>query len=271
MQKIEKNKIKIILVEPQLSENIGTSARAMLNFGLTKLYLVSPKQNHLSKKSLNASAGADTVLKKAKIFDSLEDALESVSYVFACTIRDRDMIKPFCGPIELSNIINSIDSKFNIGIMFGREKSGLTNNQVSYANTIVQIPTNQKFSSLNLAQAVAIIASEINRINEDYGKSDLFMSDSIPAKKKEIISFFNHLDRALDASGFLRPKEKKSTMMINLRNIFSRTDLTNQDVQTLRGVITSLLRWPEGYKDKEILKKTKIIADGYDKNKQQRN
>ena len=181
------------------------------------------------------------------------------------------MIKPFCGPIELSNIINSIDSKFNISIMFGREKSGLTNNQVSYANTIVQIPTNQKFSSLNLAQAVAIIASEINRINEDYGKSKLFMSDSIPAKKKEIMSFFNHLERALDASGFLRPKEKKSTMMINLRNIFSRTDLTNQDVQTLRGVITSLLRWPEGYKDKEILKKTKIIADGYDKNKQQRN
>ena len=161
--------------------------------------------------------------------------------------------------------------KFNIGIMFGREKSGLTNNQVSYANTIVQIPTNKKFSSLNLAQSVAIIASEINRINEDYGKSEIFTSDSIPAKKKEIISFFNHLERALDASGFLRPKEKKSTMMINLRNIFSRTDLTNQDVQTLRGVITSLLRWPEGYKDKEILKKTKIIADGYDKNKQQRN
>ena len=271
MQKIEKNKIKIILVEPQLSENIGTSARAMLNFGLTNLYIISPKQNHLSKRSLSASAGADFVLKKAKIFECLEDALENISYVFACTVRNRDMIKPFCGPLELSNIINNIDNKFNIGIMFGREKSGLTNNQVSYANRIVQIPTNKKFSSLNLAQSVAIIASEINRINEDYGKSEIFTSDSIPAKKKEIISFFNHLERALDASGFLRPKEKKLTMMINIRNIFSRTDLTNQDVQTLRGVITSLLRWPEGYKDKEILKKTKIIADGYDKNKQQRN
>ena len=271
MQKIDKSKIKIILVEPQLSENIGTTARAMLNFNFDNLYLVSPKQNHLSLRSLKASAGADQVLSKARIFDNLEDALTEISYVFACTVRNRDMIKSACGPEELSNIINTIDNKSNVGILFGREKSGLTNEHVSYADKIIQIPTNSKFSSLNLAQAVVIIASEINRINKNYRNNEMFMSDSMPAKKGEIIGFLNHLERALDVSGFLRPKEKKSTMMINIRNIFSRIKLTNQDVQTLRGIITALLRWPNGYKDKKILEKTKLIADGKMKNKKQTN
>lgn len=271
MQKIDKSKIKIILVEPQLSENIGTTARAMLNFGLDNLYIISPKQNHLSLKSLKASAGADKILNKAKIFNNLEDALAEISYVFACTVRKRDMIKPSCGPEDLVNTINSLNNKSNIGILFGREKSGLTNEHISYSDTIIQIPTNSKFSSLNLAQAVVIIASEINRSIENYSRNEMFASDSIPAKKGEIIGFFNHLERALDVSGFLRPEEKKSTMMINIRNIFSRTQLTNQDVQTLRGIITALLRWPNGYKDKKILDQTKLIADGETKNKEQTN
>jgi tRNA/rRNA methyltransferase len=271
MQKIDKSKIKIILVEPQLSENIGTTARAMLNFDLNNLYLVSPKQNHLSLRSLKASAGADKILNETKIFNNLEDALSEISYVFACTVRKRDMIKPAYGPEGLINIINSLSSKSNIGILFGREKSGLTNEHISYADTIIQIPTNSKFSSLNLAQAVVIIASEINRNIKNYNNNEMFVSDSMPAKKNEIIGFFDHLERALDVSGFLRPEEKKSTMMINIRNIFSRTQLTNQDVQTLRGIITALLRWPNGYKDKKILEKTKFIADGQTKNKEQTN
>ena len=171
MQKIDKNKIKIILVEPQLSENIGTTARAMLNFDLNNLYLVSPKQNHLSLRSLKASAGADKILNETKIFNNLEDALSEISYVFACTVRKRDMIKPAYGPEGLINIINSLSSKSNIGILFGREKSGLTNEHISYADTIIQIPTNSKFSSLNLAQAVVIIASEINRNIKNYNNN----------------------------------------------------------------------------------------------------
>ena len=164
MQKIDKDNIKIILVEPQLSENIGTAARAMLNFGLESLYLVSPKQNHLSLKAIRACAGANSVLENAKIYNSVEDAISNTSYVFACTVRKRDMVKPYCGPLELSNIFNSLKRKTNIGIMFGREKSGLTNEQVSYADMILQIPTNPKFSSLNLAQAVAIIALSLIHI-----------------------------------------------------------------------------------------------------------
>ena len=262
MQKIDKNKIKIILVEPQLSENIGTAARAMLNFGLNSLSLVSPKQNHLSLKSIRASAGADFVLKNAKIYQSVEEAISNTSYVFACTVRKRDMVKPYCGPIELVNIFNSLSKKSNVGIMFGREKSGLTNEQVSYADMILQIPTDPKFSSLNLAQAVAIISSEINRIDKKYDKKDFFNSNSVTAEKEEIIGFLNHLERALNVSGFLRPIEKKETMMINIRNIFTRSNLSRQDVQTLRGIITSLLRWPAGHKNKEIIKKTNLIADG---------
>ena len=136
---------------------------------------------------------------------------------------------------------------------------------------ILQIPTNPKFSSLNLAQAVAIIASEINRIDNKYDESNYFKSNSVAAKKGEIIGFFNHLERALDVSGFLRPEEKKETMMINIRNIFTRSKLNKQDVQTLRGIITSLLRWPTGHKDRNIMKETNKIADGNNKNKQQRN
>ena len=265
MQKIDKDKIKIILVEPQLSENIGTAARAMLNFGLDSLSLVSPKQNHLSLKSIRASAGADFVLENAKIYQSVEEAISNTSYVFACTVRKRDMVKPYCGPMELNNIFSSLAKKSNVGIMFGREKSGLTNEQVSYADMILQIPTDPKFSSLNLAQAVAIISSEINRIDNKYDKKDFFNSNSVTAEKEEIIGFLNHLERALNVSGFLRPIEKKETMMINIRNIFTRSKLNRQDVQTLRGIITSLLRWPAGHKSKEIIEKTNLIADGKNK------
>ena len=271
MQKIDKNNIKIILVEPQLSENIGTVARAMLNFGLESLYIVSPKQNHLSVKAIRASAGANGVLENAKIYTNIEDAISTTSYVLACTVRKRDMVKPYCGPEELSNIFNILNRKSSVGIMFGREKSGLTNEHVSFADMILQIPTNPKFSSLNLAQAVAIIASEINRIDNKYDERNYFKSNSVVAEKIEIIGFLNHLERALDVSGFLRPKEKKETMMVNIRNIFTRSMLNKQDVKTLRGIITSLLRWPTGHKDRNIIKETNKIADGNNKNKQQRN
>ena len=122
MQKIDKNKIKIILVEPQLSENIGTSSRAMLNFGLKSLRLVSPKQNHLSLKSIRASAGASKVLENAKIFKNVEEAISDTSYVFACTVRKRDMVKPYCGPMELSNIFNSLPDNCNIGYYVWKRK-----------------------------------------------------------------------------------------------------------------------------------------------------
>ena len=227
--------------------------------------LISPKQNHLSLKSIRASAGADFVLENAKIYQSVEEAISNTSYVFACTVRKRDMVKPYCGPMELTNIFSTLSKKSNVGIMFGREKSGLTNEQVSYADMILQIPTDPKFSSLNLAQAVAIISSEINRIDNKYDKKDFFNSNSVTAEKEEIIGFLNHLERALNVSGFLRPIEKKETMMINIRNIFTRSKLNRQDVQTLRGIITSLLRWPAGHKNKEIIEKTNLIADGKNK------
>ena len=107
-------------------------------------------------------------MENAKIYQSVEEAISNTSYVFACTVRKRDMVKPYCGPMELNNIFSTLSKKSNVGIMFGREKSGLTNEQVSYADMILQIPTDPKFSSLNLAQAVAIISSEINRIDNKY-------------------------------------------------------------------------------------------------------
>jgi tRNA/rRNA methyltransferase len=178
------------------------------------------------------------------------------------------MIKPVFGLEEMSKKVSQkIEKNNKIALVFGREKSGLTNHQVSLTDSIIEIPTNKSFSSLNLAQAVILIVSELNRLEVSYSKKELPIPDSFPAKKGDLISFFNHLERALDESGFLKPLEKKPTMMMNIRNMFNRADLTDQEVKTLRGVITALLRWPNDHKDSNLTKRIKKIADGNDKNK----
>ena len=240
----------------------------MLNFGFENLILINHRDDWPNEYAIKAAAGADIVINKTLVYKSLEDSLENFSYAFSTTIRPRDMVKPVFGLEEMSKKVSQkLENKNKIALVFGREKSGLTNHQVSLTDAIIEIPTNKSFSSLNLAQAVILIVSELNRLDVDYSKKELPIPDSFPVKKGDLISFFNHLERALDESGFLKPLEKKPTMMMNIRNMFNRADLTDQEVKTLRGVITALLRWPNDHRDENLTKRIKKIADGNDKNK----
>lgn len=262
-KKILKNNISIILVEPQLGENIGTTARAMLNFGFENLILVNPRDDWPNEYAIKAAAGAIKVIEKTRVFKNLEDALSEFNFAFSTTIRPRDMVKPVNGLEKMAEKSHEkLEIKQKIAFIFGREKSGLTNHQISLTDEIIEIPTNKDFSSLNLAQAVILVVSELNRLGVSYAKEEIVIPDSFPANKKDLISFFNHLERALDDSGFLKPLEKKPTMMMNIRNIFNRSNLTDQEVKTLRGVITALLRWPSNEYNEEKIKNIKKIADG---------
>ena len=262
-KKILKNNISIILVEPQLGENIGTTARAMLNFGFENLILVNPRDDWPNEYAIKAAAGAIKVIEKTRVFKNLEDALSEFNFAFSTTIRPRDMVKPVNGLEKMAKkSYEKLEMKQKIAFIFGREKSGLTNHQISLTDEIIEIPTNKDFSSLNLAQAVILVVSELNRLGVSYAKEEIVIPDSFPANKKDLISFFNHLERALDDSGFLKPVEKKPTMMMNIRNIFNRSNLTDQEVKTLRGVITALLRWPSNEYNEEKIKNIKKIADG---------
>ena len=258
-----KNNISIILVEPQLGENIGTTARAMLNFGFESLILVNPREDWPNEYAIKAAAGAIKVIEKTRVFKNLEDALSEFNFAFSTTVRPRDMVKPINGLKKMAEkSYEKLKMKQKIAFIFGRERSGLTNYQISLTDEIIEIPTNKDFSSLNLAQAVILVVSELNRLVVSYAKEEIVIPDSFPANKKDLISFFNHLERALDDSGFLKPLEKKPTMMMNIRNIFNRSNLTDQEVKTLRGVITALLRWPSNEYNEEKIKKIKKIADG---------
>jgi len=262
-KKILKNNISIILVEPQLGENIGTTARAMLNFGFENLILVNPRDDWPNEYAIKAAAGAIKVIEKTRVFKNLEDAISEFNFAFSTTIRPRDMVKPVNGLEKMAEkSYKKLEMKQKIAFIFGREKSGLTNHQISLTDEIIEIPTNKNFSSLNLAQAVILVVSELNRFGVSYAKEEIVIPDSFPANKKDLISFFNHLERALDDSGFLKPIEKKPTMMMNIRNIFNRSNLTDQEVKTLRGVITALLRWPSNEYNEEKIKNIKKIADG---------
>mgnify|MGYP002012986009 FL=1 len=262
-KKILKNNISIILVEPQLGENIGTTARAMLNFGFENLILVNPRDDWPNEYAIKAAAGAIKVIEKTRVYKNLEDALSEFNFAFSTTIRPRDMVKPVNGLEKMAEkSYEKLEMKQKIAFIFGREKSGLTNHQISLTDEIIEIPTNKDFSSLNLAQAVILVVSELNRLGISYAKEEIVIPDSFPANKKDLISFFNHLERALDDSGFLKPLEKKPTMMMNIRNIFNRSNLTDQEVKTLRGVITALLRWPSNEYNEEKIKNIKKIADG---------
>ncbi len=244
----------IILVEPQLGENIGTAARAMGNFGLDKMRLVSPRDGWPSEKAVAASSGANHVIDNAEVFEDFERAVADLQFVAATTARPRDLAKPVMTPEELAvEMVTRTARGEKCGILFGREKAGLTNDHVALANTSVMIPVNPDFASLNIAQAVLLIGYEwlklqgagtLGRepVNNAPTESGLNMRDSRPATKAELIGFFEHLESELDASGFLRPPEKRPVMIRNIRALFERTAATEQEIRTLRGIVASLVR-----------------------------
>ncbi len=244
----------IILVEPQLGENIGTAARAMANFGLNDLRIVNPRDGWPSEQAQKASANAIHVVDKAQIFENLEDAIEDLQYICATTARPRDMVKEILSPESVGTVMHQkVAQKQTVGILFGREKSGLTNTDISYADSIVIAPVDPNCASLNLAQCVLLMGYEWRRqLNlptlgrktqfDGPAREGTFIKENRPATKKELTGLVNHLKKELETTGFLRTVEKTPQMMRNIRNMIIRMQPTDQDVRTLRGIIASLVK-----------------------------
>jgi len=233
---MSKNNISFILHRPQLSENIGACARAIKNFNFKKIILVNPKPIFPNDKILATSVGAKDIIKHSKKYDNLEKALSKIDIVIATTARFRNKnIKH----INLEDL-KKINFKKNIGFLFGSEASGLSNNEISYANYTLQIPTNPDFKSLNLSHSLIIIAQYVANIlkskNAPFKKSKKVKS----ANKKEIQSMLRLCIQNLDEINFFRPKEKRPKMLENLRNIFYKMDLSDKETRILSGVFASL-------------------------------
>lgn len=248
----------IILVEPQLGENIGTAARAMANFGLRELRIVNPRDGWPSEMAEKASANAIEVVKNAVIYSTFEDAIKDLNFICATTARPREMVKPVLSPESAAKKMHQLTQKGEkTGIIFGREKSGLNNTDISHCDSIVIAPVDPDCASLNLAQAVLLMGYEWRRQfsieteeqatlgrKTDFdgpAKEGIRLKDSRNATKGEMSGLFTHLESELEKSGFLRTVEKTPQMMRNIRNMIIRMQPTDQDVRTLRGIITSLV------------------------------
>jgi tRNA/rRNA methyltransferase len=237
----------VILVEPQLGENIGAAARAMANFGLSRLRLVKPRQGWPNDKARMMAAGADRILDGAELYDTLEAAIADCTFVLATTARAHDQAKPVVGPAEAAaQIAPRIAAGETVAFVFGRERNGLENDEVALADRIVTLPVNPAFASLNLAQAVVIVAYEWFTRTAGAELPFHMPDKSPPAPKQQLVSFFASLERELEKVEFFRPPDKRETMQINLRNIFSRMAPTQQDIQTLHGVIMSIAEGRKG-------------------------
>ncbi|MEQ8227342.1 MAG: RNA methyltransferase [Rhodospirillales bacterium] len=237
----------VVLVEPQLGENIGMAARAMLNCGLTEMRLVSPRDGWPSEPARAAASGADVVIDGAKVFESTADAVADLNLVIATTARSRDMTKRVLTPRHAAREIRDAytQSGARTGILFGKEAKGLNNEDVVLADAILNAPLNPGFSSLNLAQAVFLASYEWRLAGIDVPDEELTMPKiTRPAERKELLYFFEHLERELKTCGFLHPPERVPVMIRNLRNLFGRARMTEQEVRSLHGVIKALRRGP---------------------------
>jgi tRNA/rRNA methyltransferase len=237
----------VVLVEPQLGENIGATARAMANFGLARLRLVKPVQKWPNEKARVMAAGADRVLDSAVLYDSLADAIADCTFVLAATARNHDQAKPVLGAEKAAaEMAERISGGENVALVFGRERNGLENHEVALADRIITLPVNPAFASLNLAQAVVIVGYEWFK-QTGGGKLPFATPErSPPAAKQQLAAFFSELERELEKVEFFRPEEKRGTMAVNLRNIFQRMAPTQQDVRTLHGVINAIVQGRKG-------------------------
>lgn len=246
---VQTNGPAIILVEPALPENVGMTARALLNCGLHDLRVVSPQwvkegQPLLHGRAIAASAGGESVLYNMKVFDSLEDAASDITYLIATSPRKHEMYKPVFNPSDaFPQIKEAIERGEQTAVMFGCEKSGLTNRHITLANFILEIPLNPAYSSLNLAQAVLLVGYEWTKIS---GKINLRKVKKLAAApREELLNLFDHLIKELEVSGFLRVEEKKEVMIQNIKNIFTRAGLESQEIRTLHGIINYLTKHPD--------------------------
>lgn len=231
-----------ILCNPQMGENIGAAARAMYNFGLTDLRLVNPRDGWPNEAAFAVSAGALEAMPPVKVFDTLPQAIEDLHFVLGTTARQRAMVKPVytpCTAVEEMHRREHISQK--AGILFGAERSGLLNDELAICAGFITIPTQEHFSSLNLGQSVLLMAYEYSKTQLPIEKSSNTPNlDNIPAQQHDREIFMQRLESELEIAGFFRTEELKPTIKRNIRNIFSRSDITQQELKTLHGIITAL-------------------------------
>jgi tRNA/rRNA methyltransferase len=244
----------VILMEPQLADNIGMVARAMGNFGLDTLRLVAPRDGWPNEKARIAASGANYVIDDAVATGSLGEAIGDLNWVCATTARQRDLAKPVLTPEQaVAEMLERIGRGERCGILFGRERNGLETDEVAIADAVVMIPVNPRFASLNLAQAVLLMGYEwlkgsqrgtLGRVTtyEREIEAGLRLRGSEPADKSELLGFFEHIEDELEKAGFFNPPHKRQTVVRNLRSMFLRMGATKQEVQTLRGIVATLGR-----------------------------
>ena len=228
----------IILVRPQLGQNIGKAARAMLNFGLTELRLVAPRDGWPNPHAGPAASGADRVLAQAQVFDTVEEAIADCAIVYASTVRRRDLVKPAVGPEEMARDIHAAGVRS--AILFGPERSGLESDDVALATQIVTVPINPEFGSLNLAQAVILLAYEWSR---GAALAQPTVKDlEPPAPQEELEGLIAHLDADLHAAGYFHPPERTQVTRHMIRSIMSKPRWSSREVKAVRGMIRTLGR-----------------------------
>ena len=229
--------IYFILVRPQIGENIGSVARAIKNFNIKYLRIVNPRCIWPNQKALATSVGAKDILKSAKIYNSVDKSIEDLDIIFASSSRIRKVNKKV---ISISNLKTKIIKKTKIGILFGPEASGLSNDEISCADYLVKIPSNKKFSSLNLSHSAIIFCFELF---QHFSKKKIEYKTgykSLPAKKSEVNKFLNFIIGGLDKKGFLQPDHKRQSMIRNINNIFHRINLSEKEIRILLGIFSTL-------------------------------
>ena len=232
----------IILSRPQMGENVGAAARAMKNFGLTDLRLIAPQCGWPNERAKVLASGAGDIIEKARVYRTAAEALADIRLVFATTARGRDILREILTPEAAARRLRAATGEgLATAILFGGERAGLDNEEMSLADAAITIPT-AEFPSLNLGQAVLLIGYEWLKSADATPASRTRKTVAVPAARTELVQLFEHLERELDAAQFLFPPEKKETMVRNIRAMILRSGLSDQEVRTIRGMIVALVR-----------------------------
>ena len=235
-----------VLVRPQLGENIGAAARAMLNFGLAHMRIVSPRDGWPNSAAVAMASGAGRVLDAAMLCDDVAGATADLHFTFATTARPRDLTKPVYAPEAAMRLAaERIAAGQRVGVLFGPERAGLENDDIAQANAIITVPVNPEYPSLNLAQCALLVGYEWRRATQEIAGREDVMAGAAPATGAEVAALAAHFEDRLTAAGFFFPEHKVASMKANLRNMWSRFPLTDQDVRTLHGILRQMVRWKE--------------------------
>ncbi|GHC17670.1 tRNA/rRNA methyltransferase [Gemmobacter caeni] len=231
----------LILVRPQMGENIGAAARAMLNFGLTRMRIVGPRDGWPNPKAVAMASGAGRVLDSAGLFADLPAAIADCDFVFATTARGRELTKPVMTPERAMEYARALSAEGKrVGILFGPERAGLENEDVVLANAIVTVPVNPEFPSLNLGQCVLLMGYEWARQTQETAPEVMNFARTEFAGQQEIEALANHFEDRLEAAGFFFPAAKAPGMKVSLRNLWSRLPLTSAEVRTFHGMLRQI-------------------------------